>query len=79
MEERNLRDLRNSIGLTRKFVAEKLHVNPDHVTKIETGTRRLTQVNAEILASLYSVNYSELTHIANKVYLNRQSKKYDGK
>lgn len=54
----SLKKLREEKGLTRRFVAKKLEVHPDHITSIEGGRARLTEVNAVKLAEIYQVDVS---------------------
>lgn len=51
----NLRELRNSRGLTRKFVAGKLHITADHLSRIERGATPLHQSYFKTLAIIYDV------------------------
>lgn len=55
-----LRQIRNNRGLQRKFVASKLKITPDHLSKIERGACTLTVENAQKMSMLYEVEINEI-------------------
>ena len=59
----NLREIRKSKGLTVQFVAKQLNVNPNTVTRYETGVRTPDIVVLQKLADVYGVTLNELLGI----------------
>lgn len=60
----SLRQLRNSKGITRKFIAEKLEVTPDHVNNIERGATQLKLLQIKTLANVFDIPFSQMAEIA---------------
>lgn len=56
----NLRQLRNSRGLQRKFVVSKLNISGKHLNDIEAGRVNLTDKVAAKLSNFYGVNVKEI-------------------
>ena len=63
-----LRQLRESQGIKRSFVAEKLKISPDNFSAKERGTSALSLLQIEVLASVYMIPFSEMAEIALKTY-----------
>lgn len=54
-----LRELRNSIGLTMKQVAEKVRTSEATISLIETGKRRPSVKIAKRLGKLYGIPWTD--------------------
>jgi transcriptional regulator with XRE-family HTH domain len=67
----SLRSLRESKGIQRKFVAEKLKISPDHLSNIERGCTQLKLLQIKSLASVYGIDFSEMAEIALATYERR--------
>lgn len=56
----DLRQLRNSRGLQRKFVVSKINISGKHLNDIEAGRVNLTDKVAAKLSNFYGVNVKEI-------------------
>ncbi len=54
-----LKERRNTLGLTREELADKVGCSPETIYKVETGVRRPSRQVAEILAGLFSIPADE--------------------
>lgn len=56
----NLRQLRNSRGLQRKFVVSKLGISGKHLNDIEAGRVNLTNKVAAKLSKFYDIDVEKI-------------------
>lgn len=66
-----LRELRNSKGLQRKFVAESIGVSARHLNDIEIANVNLTDNIATKLAAVYGVDEEYLKELYDEVRIER--------
>lgn len=66
-----LREIRDERGFTRKFVAEKLGISPNHLTNLELGYTKLGLLKIEKLSQVYGVSIEEMEQIAKETYKGR--------
>ncbi|KGN00339.1 hypothetical protein ADU90_13245 [Clostridium botulinum] len=59
-----LREARESRGLKRGFVAQKLSITPDHLSLLERGKAALNLKKIELLATLYNMSFEETARVA---------------
>lgn len=63
-----LREIRESKGLKREFVAKKLGVCPDHLNVIERGKSLLNLLQIKKLSQIYNIPFGELAEKALRTY-----------
>ena len=68
---KNLKKIREELGLTQISIAEKLDVSRDVIIKIEKGTRNITAEELNLLSKIYSKDISEIINNKqnNEIYL----------
>ncbi|EDS77349.1 DNA-binding protein [Clostridium botulinum C str. Eklund] len=59
-----LRQVRESRGLKRAFVAKKLAITPDHLNLLERGKAALNLKKIEVLATIYNMSFEETARVA---------------
>ncbi|MRY42888.1 MULTISPECIES: helix-turn-helix domain-containing protein [Bacteria] len=68
----NLRSVRESKGIRRNFVAEKLKICPDHLSRIERGDAQTKLVQIKKFADIYNMPFSKMAEIALATYERRE-------
>lgn len=68
---KSLRTLRESKGIQRKFVADKLGISPDHLSNYERGCTQLKLLQIKNLSDIYGITFSEMAEIALATYERR--------
>ena len=65
---RELREIRESKGLKRDYVAKQLGICPDHLSTIERGGSQASLLQVKKLSEVYHMNFGELAEKALKTY-----------
>ena len=60
MKTKNLKDLREEVGLTQSEVAKKLKKTTTYISLLETGKRNPSDKMKEQLARLYKVEIADI-------------------
>ncbi|OOM17155.1 helix-turn-helix protein [Clostridium saccharobutylicum] len=61
---KKLREIRENLGLRRDFVANKLGISPDYLSRLERGGARAKQSYIEKLSEIYRLPVDEIEDIA---------------
>jgi transcriptional regulator with XRE-family HTH domain len=69
----NLKTIRKERGFTRKFVAAKLEICPDHLNHIERGKTRAKIDYIKKLSEIYNLSFSKMSEIALATYEGRNN------
>ena len=64
---RNVREIRKNLNLTQEEFAEKLNINAQFLSQIETGKKNIYFEDAKKLCSVYGCSLSDVSEMIDKM------------